>query len=87
MIRLISYAGLGFLAHWLWIGATIDPTNTFTWVCLLLGPLMCLAWVISKMFWLGIAAIVLGVLFGIAVLFADELDGWINRMKRRKKKL
>ncbi len=84
IFRLAWYFGMGALAHWLWIGAHVDPTDIFTYVCFLLGPIMCLAWLVAKMFWLGVALIVLGVV-GMYV-FADHIDRLILRWRRWRKR-
>lgn len=79
MIRLIVYFGFGALAHWLWIGSHVDPTDIFTYVCLLLGPLMCLVWVFAKAFWVGIVMFLVTVV-GFVVWAAMA---WVQKQRRK----
>lgn len=81
MIRLLVYFGFGALAHWLWIGSHVDPTDIFTYVCLLLGPLMCLVWVFAKALWVGI-----GLALGSAIIVAVWLTmDYVQRQRRRSR--
>lgn len=83
---LIWYLGMGCLAHWLWIGSHVDPSDVFTYVCLLLGPLMVLVWLLMKAAWWLLVVVALVVLGGFAVIFGDNVATW-NRMRKRRREL
>lgn len=83
MIRLALYFGMGALAHWLWIGATVDPSDIFTWICFLLGPFMVLAWLIMKAAWWTLVGVMLcGAVFACA-FFYGFIESWYRTRKRR----
>jgi hypothetical protein len=80
IFRLCWYFGLGALAHWLWIGSHVDVSDIFTWVCILLGPLMVLAWLFVKAFWLFLVLILMGIIAFIVWVGVDDF----KRRRRRK---
>lgn len=81
IIRLLSYFGFGALAHWLWIGSLVDPTDIFTYVCLLLGPIMCFVWVFAKAFWVGILIALVAAMVVALVLTMQ----WVQKQRRRSR--
>jgi hypothetical protein len=81
MIKLALYIGMGFLAHWLWLGSHIDPDDAFSWACLLLGPIMVFVWLAVKGVWLALC----GVLIIVGVIFLwVQIDEIGRRWRRRR---
>lgn len=82
MIRLIWYFGMGSLAHYLWIGSHVDLSDIFTYVCLLLGPIMVLVWAFSKAFWAALGLMLIAFVVGVGWYYYDKLMAWNRRRKR-----
>lgn len=81
IVYLAWYFGFGCLAHWLWIGSHVDPYDMFTWVCLLLGPIMCIAWlIVHALLWI-LVLLAVSVLVVAGILAYEIYD----RAQRRKR--
>lgn len=82
MIRLIWYFGMGALAHYLWIGSHVDLSDIFTYVCLLLGPVLVLVWAFSKAFWAALGLMLIALVVCIVWYYYEKIMVWKRRRER-----
>lgn len=82
LTRILFYLGMGALAHWLWLGSHFDPNDVFTWVCLLLGPLMVFVWVVKLAAWWVLALFLFSVFVAGAFWFVEVVKRPRNRWRR-----